>query len=51
MPAQWQDAWRATYPVFAPAGAFEAKTVTACGVTSVYVRFKATDAAAEGEAQ
>jgi hypothetical protein len=41
----------ATYPAFAPAGAFEAKTVTASDVTSVYVRYKAADAAAEAEAQ
>jgi hypothetical protein len=42
---------KATYQVFAPPGSFEAKTVTANDVTSVYVRFKITDAAAEGEAQ
>jgi hypothetical protein len=42
---------RATYPAFSPAGTYEAKTVTANDVTSVYVRFKVTDAAAEGEAQ
>jgi hypothetical protein len=42
---------KATYPAFSPAGTYEAKTVTANDVTSVYVRYKVTDAAVEGEAQ
>jgi hypothetical protein len=42
---------KATYPAFSPAGTYEAKTVSADGSTAVYVRYKATDTAAEGEAQ